>query len=105
MVITEPGGALGFRCAGVETMEVSAEGDVTTLVLGLAEGGRYGIIVVEESLASGIPEGVMRRIARAGLPIIVPVRLPRRWQEPEAGESPVARLIRKAIGYQIKIKR
>lgn len=105
MVITAPGGSLGFRCAGVETRELAPEEDLATLLLILQEEGRYGILVVEEELLEKVPSAVMGRINRKGLPVIVPVRIPRRWEEKEAAEASIVRLIRKAIGYQIKIKR
>lgn len=105
MVITGPGAGMGFGCAGVETRELPPEGDLSGLLLELQAGGKYGIVVVDERLLEKVPDNVMRRITKKGLPVIVPARIPSRWDEREAAEAPVMRLIRKAIGYQIKIKR
>jgi V/A-type H+-transporting ATPase subunit F len=105
IVVTSEGASLGFQCAGVETMEVAEDDDVTSTLQSLQTEGDYGIVILEEHLMERISEAVMRRIRKKGLPIIVPVAIPRQWEEREDVESPVMRLIRKAIGYQIKIKR
>ncbi len=105
MVITTEGLSLGFRTAGVETREVPTDTDMSGLLQSLQAEGDYGILVVEERLLERVSEAVMRRIRKKGLPIVLPVVLPHQWEEREEVESPVMRLIRKAIGYQIKIKR
>lgn len=105
LVIAGEGSGMGFRCAGVETREFPWEGDLSGLLFELQAGGKYGIVVVEERLLEKVSDNVMRRITKKGLPVVVPARIPSRWDEREAPEAPVMRLIRKAIGYQIKIKR
>jgi hypothetical protein len=47
----------------------------------------------------------MRRIKKSGLPVIVPVNIPEAWGEGGPEEAPFARLIRRAIGYHIKLKK
>lgn len=105
LVITGPGASLGFKCAGVETLEVEETADISALLLGIQSGGKYGLVAMEEGLLEKVSELTMKRLHKKGLPIIVPINIPRQWGEAEAGESPVVRLIRRAIGYQIKIKR
>lgn len=105
LVITGPGASLGFRCAGLDTMEAGEGEDLPTRLAALSDEGKYGLIAVEDRLMTGVPEAVTRRIKKKGVPILVPINIPERWGEVEYGESPVVRLIRKAIGYQIKIKK
>ncbi|HBG47304.1 MAG TPA: hypothetical protein DDW94_10005 [Deltaproteobacteria bacterium] len=105
LVITAPGASAGFKCAGVDTLEVDETSDISGLLLGIQSGGRYGLVAMEETLMEKVPELVMKRLRKKGLPIIIPINLPRKWGEMEAAESPVVRLIRRAIGYQIKLKR
>ena len=105
LVITETGASTGFRCAGFDCMEFETHGDVGARLTELQDGGKYGLIAVEERLLSRVPENVMRRLRKRGLPIIIHINMPLKWSEMEFGESPVVRLIRRAIGYQIKIKR
>lgn len=105
LIITEPGASLGFRCAGIECREVEEAEDVSGLLFKIQSEGRFGLVAVDENLLKRVSEHVMRRIHKKGLPIIIPVNIPRKWGEVEFGESPVVRLIRRAIGYQIKIKK
>lgn len=104
-MITQPGLSMGFRAAGFDCREVGEKEGVGPVLLALQEEGRYGLVAVEERLMEGVPENVMQRLKKRGLPIIVNINVPLRWVELPSGESPVVRLIRRAIGYQIKIKR
>jgi V/A-type H+-transporting ATPase subunit F len=105
LVITGQGSSLGFQTAGLETLEVDQKADLSGLLLGLQAEGRYGLIAVEEALLDKVSANAMKRLRKKGLPVIIPINLPVKWGEAEAGESPVVRLIRRAIGYQIKLKR
>lgn len=105
LVITGPGASLGFRCAGVETLEIEENGDVSSMLLDIQAQGRYGLIAMEERFLEKVPEAIMKRLRKRGLPIIIPVNIPGRWEEGGPEESPIMRLIRRAIGYQIKLKR
>jgi len=105
LVITAPGASLGFRCAGLDTVEIGPHEDISALLLRLQEEGSYGLIAVEDRLMLAASNLVLKRILKKGVPIIVPINIPEKWGEVDYGESPVVRLIRKAIGYQIKIKK
>lgn len=105
LVITGEGGSAGFRAAGFESVEVKGAQEAAELLMRLTEEEKCGLIAVEEKLLLGVPETVMRRIRRKGLPVVMHINIPGKWEERGVGESPVVRLIRRAIGYQIKIKR
>jgi V/A-type H+-transporting ATPase subunit F len=105
LVITGQGASLGFQTAGVETLEVDGAADMSGLLLDLQEEGKYGLIAIELALLDKVSANAMKRLRKKGLPVIIPINLPQMWGEAEAGESPVLRLIRRAIGYQIKLKR
>ncbi len=105
LIITAPGASLGFRCAGVECFEAGDGVDVPSFLFKLQAEGRYGLVAVEEKILKRVSDNEMRRINKRGLPIIIPINIPEKWGEVEFGESPVVRLIRRAIGYQIKIRK
>jgi len=52
-----------------------------------------------------VPEAILRRAAARGLPVLLPFALPRRFGEAGRGQAYVAALIRRAIGYHIKLAR
>ncbi|MDP2689689.1 MAG: V-type ATP synthase subunit F [Deltaproteobacteria bacterium] len=105
LVITAPGDSLGFRCAGLECVEAKAGDDISSMLLSIQAEGRRGLVVIEDRLLARVPESVMKRLKKKPLPIILPISVPQVWGVAEGEESPVVRLIRRAIGYQIKIKR
>jgi len=89
----------------VQCYEAADEDDISALLLKLQAEGTYGLVAVDEKILKRVSENEMRRIHKRGLPIIIPINIPESWGEVEFGESPVVRLIRRAIGYQIKIKK
>jgi len=104
LVITFPDTSVGFRLAGIEVMEVTEDRDLKILLEGLIERGDYGLLAVEERLLAKVPDEILRRIRKKGIPVIVPIDTPRSWYGEVERETYILRLIRRAIGYQIKIK-
>ncbi|MEE9613590.1 MAG: V-type ATP synthase subunit F [Thermodesulfobacteriota bacterium] len=104
IIITRPGVSLGFRLGGFECREERGE-DVSAVLEEVEREGRYGLVIMDEELKARVSKPLMRRINRKGLPVVVPVYIPEAWEERGEAESPAVRLIRRAIGYQIKIKR
>ena len=105
MVITGPGAALGFRLGGFEVSEMADDGEIDSLIEEISAEGGYGLLCVEERFHKKISDRVMRRVRKKGLPVVLGIEIPEKWEETEAGESHIARLIRRAIGYQVKIKK
>jgi V/A-type H+-transporting ATPase subunit F len=50
-----------------------------------------------------VPPRVLRRARERGVPVILPFALPRRWGDEGRGRAYVAALIRRAVGYGIKL--
>jgi len=102
-VATRPGAALGFRLAGVPVEEVAESGAAERLAALVEEPG-LGILAVEDALFDRVPDTVFERASRDGVPIVLPFTLPARWEARAGGEEYVATLIRRAIGYHIKLQ-
>lgn len=102
-VVTRPGAGLGFRLAGVPVEELAEAGASDRLAALLEEPG-LGLLAIDEVLVGRVPQVVLERVGRRGVPIVLPFTLPARWEEGMAGEEYVAALIRRAIGYHIKLQ-
>ena len=103
MVVTRPGGGLGFRLAGVPVEEVE-EAKAAERIGALLADPRLGILALEEELLARLPAPLLARVEREGVPVLLPFALPGRWGEAGRGEAYVAAMIRRAIGYHIKIQ-
>ncbi|HET9554230.1 MAG TPA: V-type ATP synthase subunit F [Anaeromyxobacteraceae bacterium] len=97
-----PGDALGFRLAGAEVREV-APGEEAVAFRALLGDARLGVVAVEEALLALAPPRLVARARARGLPVLLPFALPRRWGEAGRGQAWVAALIRRAVGYGVKL--
>ena len=102
MVLTDPDTAAGFRMAGVETLEATSPDEVKGLLASLIQDGETGIIAVNEDFMQGIDERLMTRIERSSRPIVIPI--PGRSRR-GGGMAYIERLLRRAIGYNVVLRR
>lgn len=96
------GDALGFRLAGADVREVEPGEEAGALRALLAD-ARLGVVAVEEEILQAVPPHVVRRARQRGVPVLLPFALPRRWGEARRGEAYVAAIIRRAVGYAVKL--
>lgn len=101
-VLVRPGNALGFRLAGAAVEEV-APGEEAAAVRRAAGDPRLGVIAVEEDVLRAAPPRLVARARRAALPVLLPFALPRRLGEAGRGRAYVAALVRRAVGYAVKL--
>jgi V/A-type H+-transporting ATPase subunit F len=101
-VLTRPGDGAGFRLAGVPVDEVGpGEGQARFRVL--AADPSLAVLAVETRVLDEVPEPVLRQASVRALPVVLPFTLPR-TSGAGAGHAYVAALIRRAIGYHVKLE-
>ena len=101
-VVTRPGDGAGFRLAGVPVDEV-APGEEATRFRALAQDASLAVLAIETGVFSAVPDALVRQASSRPLPVILPFTLPRP-SEAGAGRAYVAALIRRAIGYHVKLE-
>jgi V/A-type H+-transporting ATPase subunit F len=105
IVLTDPDNADGFRLAGVD-VEVAENPEVARKKLaGLVDDDGSGIIAVNEALMATLDDRLRRKIDTIYRPIVIPLPI---WETLEVGEDHrayLARLIRRAIGFDITLRR
>ncbi len=102
VAVTDRDTASGFRLAGVDAFEAAGPGDAKNIITALVHKEDTGIIVVNEEYLSLLDEKLRDRLERLTRPIIIPIpsgskALDRR--------SYIERLLRKAIGYNVVMRR
>ncbi len=101
-VAVRPADERGFRLAGVP-VEAVLPGEEAAAFRRLLGDPGLGVVAVEEELLRAVPARLLARARQRGLPVLLPFALPRRLAEEGQGRAYVAALIRRAVGYGVKL--
>lgn len=104
IVLTSPDAAHGFRLSGIEHMPAKKD-EVYEKIKKCLEDKELGLIILEEGLIKFLPEDFLSMLEKSQSPMFAILPSPIRAGKKEAIEDYTLRLIRKAIGYQLRIKR
>jgi V/A-type H+/Na+-transporting ATPase subunit F len=105
IVITDAETADGFRLAGCDVKEVDGPEEARRTLASLVDDDESGIIAVNERLMSGIDERLQRKIDSIYRPIVVSMPVREKLQVGEDHRAYLSRLIRRAIGFDITLRR
>ncbi len=105
LVITDPDSAVGFRLAGVETLAAERVEDAEEMLQTAVNSGGTGLLLINESFMNKFSDSFQRKLEKISLPLIIPIPISGTWWKQEQGEDYIFNLIRRAIGYQMKIKK
>ena len=106
LALVRPDFGAGFSLTGVDVGRVADARELRPALAAAVGGMRYGMVIVEEELMAGLEEAERAAFAAVSVPLVIEVPGALVWKE--AAEAPaedyVARLIRRAVGYQLNIK-
>jgi len=102
VVVTDPNTASGFRLAGVDVLEASTIEEAKRIIPPLLFKDDTGIVAVNEDFMISLDEKLMERIEKTHRPIVIPI--PSRAQRIDRADY-IERLLRRAIGYKIVVRR
>lgn len=105
IVLTDPDNADGFRLAGVDVEVIDRDEDVTERLNRLLDDDDSGIIVVNERMLGHIDGRTQRKIDSVYRPLVISVPLKEQLEMGEDHRAHLARLIRRAIGFDITLRR
>lgn len=105
IVVTDSDTGLGFRLAGVDVTEVSTQEEAAKRLCQFLHAKEPGIVIYNEEYQTALLEKTRAALEESVSPVFfaIPVYQAKRVGEPR--EQYLARLLRRAIGYQLKIKR
>lgn len=105
IALMEKEAGLGYRLAGVDARETPTPEEMGRQARSLSRDPGVRLVILDEDLFRGLPEAHQRTLEESRSPLFIPVpSLPLRKGAPRPEEY-VARLIRRAVGYQIRIRR
>jgi len=102
VIVTDQDRASGFRLAGVEVLEAGTMDEARKVIPPLLYKDDIGIVAVNEEFMLSLDEKLMDRIEKMHRPLIIPI--PSKSKEVDR-RTYIERLLRKAIGYNIVLKR
>ncbi|MCA9837530.1 MAG: V-type ATP synthase subunit F [Trueperaceae bacterium] len=103
LVLTDGETATGFRLAGVEVLETTADGALGELQ-NVIESGNYGLVAVDEGLIADPIKATERAMRGRDLPVILPMpSLGATFGEEGDATEYMKNLVRSAIGFDIKL--
>ena len=102
VVVTDQDRASGFRLAGVDVMVAGTLDEARSVIPPLLYKDDIGIVAVNEEYMLSLDEKLMDRIEKMHRPLIIPI--PSKSKEVDR-RTYIERLLRKAIGYNIVLKR
>ncbi len=104
VIFTDVESADGFRLAGVETVEGTEDvAQNKQTLLKLTHDDDIGIVGISEDIINAIDENTRAKIERMDRPIIVTLPTTKQLEVSEARHAYLAKMIRRAIGFDIKI--
>jgi V/A-type H+-transporting ATPase subunit F len=105
IVLTDPETADGFRLAGVDVYAVGSNEEARSVLSGLVDDDTSGIIAVNEKMMAGIDERLQRKIDSIYRPIVISLPIREHLEIGEDHRAYLSRLIRRAIGFDITLRR
>ena len=96
----------GFALAGVDVIPAGDPAQAVELLRDASKSRSWGIIIVDKSLLEGVDEREKNALFERTIPLVITIPGAMRWIDAEKGSSDefVARLIRRAVGYQLNIQ-
>jgi vacuolar-type H+-ATPase subunit F/Vma7 len=105
LVIGEPEIIEGFGLTGAKVESVTNPDRVEWLITRLLRSRNEGIVVVTESLYEKVPEKTRAQAEASGRLLFVTLPRPAEMELWEDREDLIGRIVRRAIGYRVKIRR
>jgi V/A-type H+-transporting ATPase subunit F len=102
VIVTDSDRASGFRLAGAEVFEAKDAAEAGTIIPPLLKRDEIGIVGMNEEYMLALDPKLMDRIEKLHRPLVIPI--PSKSKEVDR-RTYIERLLKKAIGYNIVLKR
>lgn len=93
----------GFALASLPHLLAETGEEAAAKLAELRERSEVGVVLIEEPLYDAMPEETLRSLASSAVPMVVPFPGPI-WRERPAAEEYIVELLRRAIGYRVRLR-
>lgn len=105
IVLTDPDTADGFGLAGVDVVVAESPEDARRKLGSLIDDDESGIVAVNEAFMTEIDERTQQKINQTYRPIVISLPIREKLATEEDHRAYLSRLIRRAIGFDITLRR
>ena len=102
-VLCRPATAPGFALAGIVADTADEESMADAALRSLLQRPEVGVVLLEESLYQALAPDLRTVVDRVAQPIVVPFPGPA-WRAAPSAEEQVVELLRRAIGYRVRLR-
>jgi vacuolar-type H+-ATPase subunit F/Vma7 len=103
-VIGRPHTASGFALAGFQAIEAATQAEGAARTLEATADPTIGVVLVEETIHSALPEPARQALDRSPLPMVIPFPAAAWVPGREAAEAYLVEILRQAIGYRVRLR-
>lgn len=105
MCITDKKTADGFRLAGIGVREAESSEEARQIINEMLQEDEVGIIALDQRLFEALDERLEKQLERVYRPVVVMLPLGDSAQVNELTQQRLQRLIRRAVGFDVTLKR
>ena len=105
IVLTDPDTADGFGLAGVDVVVAESQDDARRKLNTLLDDDASGIVAINEAFMTDIDERTQLKINTTYRPIVITLPIREKLATEEDHRAYLSRLIRRAIGFDITLRR
>jgi V/A-type H+/Na+-transporting ATPase subunit F len=105
IILTDPDTADGFRLAGVDVYAAESPEEARAILGPLLNDDSSGIVALNEEFVGAIDERMQKKIDSIYRPIVIPLPIRHMLGTGEERRMYLARLIRRAVGFDITLRR
>jgi vacuolar-type H+-ATPase subunit F/Vma7 len=102
-VIADADSVVGFRLAGVDAVAAKGPEQAERLLRASIAQGGVSLILINQGFLDAFSDATRRALEKLSVPLIIPLPISPTWWKEEPSQDYVLSLIRRAIGYQMKI--
>jgi len=103
VAIVPRGEGTGFRLAGLKVMEASSADEAREFLTREIKNENNGVILIDEDFTIELSSYLRKHVDESTIPLVVGIPIITRWEYLHERTELIERLIRRAVGYKIKL--
>lgn len=103
-LLCRPALEAGLALTGLPTLVAPDAASAGRALNDLVHDPRVGVVLVESRLHDALPDETVRLLRRTPVPVVLPFPSPARAARPGAAEEYIVEMLRRAIGYRIRLR-